>query len=75
MKPRYVTRYRYGDTEKFAKFSIQYGRDTFKNIKFKIKYMNAQYINITKIDDKLTFKLLKMSKQVAITYTILKGHH
>jgi len=38
-----------------------------------------QYINITKIDDKLTFKLLKMSKQVTITYlklsTIIKGHH
>jgi len=37
--------------------------------------MNAQCINITKIDDKLTFKLLKMSKQVTISYTILKGHH
>jgi len=37
--------------------------------------MNAQYINITKIDDKLTFKLHKISKQVTIRYTILKGHH
>jgi len=51
--------------------------DMFKKLNFKLNI--AHYINITKIDDKLTFKLLKMSKQVTITClklsTIIKGHH
>jgi hypothetical protein len=63
-------RYRYGDTRNFLKFPIRYGRDTLLKNKFKIKYTNTQYINITKIekDNKLTFKLLKLCKQVTITY-------
>jgi hypothetical protein len=44
-------------------------------LKIKFKYINAQYINITKInnDNKLTFKLFKMSKQVIITYLKLSN--
>jgi hypothetical protein len=69
MKPGYMTRYRY-DTGNFLKFPIRYGRDTLFKNKFKIKYTNTQYINITKIkkDNKLIFKLFKLSKQVTITY-------
>jgi hypothetical protein len=58
------------DTGNFLKFPIRYGHDTLLKKKFKIKYTNTQYINITKIkkDNKLTFKILKVSKQVIITY-------
>jgi hypothetical protein len=45
-------------------------RIRYLKIKFKVKYIDAQYINIAKIDndDKLIFKLLKMCKQVTIKY-------
>jgi hypothetical protein len=58
------------DTGNFLKFPIRYGRDMLFKNKFKIRYTNTQYINITKIekDKKLTFKLLKLTKQVTITY-------
>jgi hypothetical protein len=90
MKSGYVTRYRYDDTRIFLKFSIRYGCDTLFKNKFKIKYTNTRYTNITKIekDNKLTIKLLKLSKQVTTTYlklikyypkriiiTIQKKHH
>jgi hypothetical protein len=44
--------------------TLKYHKDnyTIYKIKFKIKYINIQYIDITKIDNynKLTFKSLKM---------------
>jgi len=62
MKPRYLTRYRYDDMGNFLKFPIQYGLDTLLKIKFKINSISVRCINITKIDNKQTFTLMKMIK-------------
>jgi hypothetical protein len=64
MKSRYVIR------ENFQNFRYDMARIRYLKIKFKVKYIDAQYINIAKIDndDKLIFKLLKMCKQVTIKY-------
>jgi hypothetical protein len=68
MKPRYLTRYRY-DTipiRRYGKiFKIPdtiWPRYVIKKIKFKINSISAQCINITKNDNKQTFKLMKMIK-------------